>query len=272
MKPETRPITPLPPLDASRWKWMSGSTAAIGATAAALSTEAGTVQISQVGNFFGFEQAPLSNIDPDLTGDGIPDLTSAYGKASLRNYYSYIISTAFTTTFRSIYLSLNSSRVGSVAFSIYYVDGIFNSQGYKAALYVSSSPNNKGGTRQTSTAFMPVTFRDLRINAGAPMNGFLELRATSNSVTDHRIELLRLVFDDASTVAPAGVAAGAGAFPEWIDPGPVRKKIKKLQKKIKKETAKLKKALKARDRAKAAKFKRKIKKLKILLKRLRKQL
>ena len=55
---------------------------------------------------------------------------------------------------------------------------------------------------QDRSVLIPLKFTDAKINNGAQTNGLLEVRAFSTSKTLHTVQLVRLVFDDASTAQP----------------------------------------------------------------------
>src|SRR5438874_1362869 len=72
----------------NRWKWMAGATAA---TAAGVTTsQANTVTINLTGNFISAREG--DHLNPDLTGDGHPDLTIANA------YFSRRVRTSYGTT------------------------------------------------------------------------------------------------------------------------------------------------------------------------------
>lgn len=240
--------TPLPTRP-ERWKWMTGSAAAAGA-AMASSAEAGTVQITigeTASNVSG--GLPTSNIGPDLTGDGKADIAGlvafGYKLTGLSTSYQLRLDTAtgYIATARWVYTSSSSSYFNVFIRSV----GTF------------------GPTAQNRSGLVPVTFTDKRINGGVLTNGWLEVNARNLSTTNHSISLVRLVFDDASTARPGGVAVG-NPETEWVDPTIAQRRA--LLRKIRKATIKFKKAARRGQVAKARKFKKLIKKLKKQLKNL----
>ena len=90
-------------------------------------------------------------------------------------------------------VSLYGSGFGTVAYSQYSVSNDFTS--------VLSS----------STTF---TFKDSRINNGATTTGHAQGVAIMDGTTPS-VTLTRIVFNDASTVAPSGFSQTDGAYPEW---------------------------------------------------------
>lgn len=71
-------------------------------------------------------------------------------------------------------------------------------------------------TPQARTFFNFITLNDPRINGGAATQGYLQVDAHNNSGTSSEVNLLRVIFDDASTVRPAGdFAAMSATFSEF---------------------------------------------------------
>jgi hypothetical protein len=146
----------------NRWKWMAGATAA---TAAGVTASQGsTITINLVGNFIGgeFASGGGNHLNADLTGDGHPDLTIANASymfytarailngvgASVRYYYGFSHSHGVRNS--------GSMRLGSQRASWYLYD--FHVHG-----------------TQSLTGSIPIFFKDLHINGGAPTMGSLEV-------------------------------------------------------------------------------------------------
>lgn len=242
---------------------MTGCIGVIGAGGASIA-DAGTVQITQVGNFVSTTQGV--QIDQDLTGDTIDDSPKFRARE---------------TTYRATF-GVELYRSSISAFSILPVIGraTYSTSTFTYQVFVNngSTFTNKAtsavsaGSPNTLSTFFPVQFTDARINAGQETNGLIEVVATSTSKTDHVVEIIRLVFDDESTAEPEDATLG-GTKPEFDpnppvtvanDPGDAGLQALKtqLQKKIKKLEKKAKKAKKRGQKGKAKKFKKKIKKLK----------
>jgi hypothetical protein len=138
----------------SRWKWMAGATAATAAGVTA--SQASTITINLVNNYidpFG------DSLNADLTGDGHPDLT-------IVNAY---------------YAGANRANVtlnGVGAFCHYDV-----TQRFYGTMVLGSRVASYFGPDSTSPAFgtpslmgsIPIFFKDLHINGGAPTRGLLEV-------------------------------------------------------------------------------------------------
>src|SRR5690606_1758897 len=99
--------------------------------------------------------------------------------------------------------------LGSAAFGTWGTGSTPFSNTQNAGYYNWARGNEYGtGNKAGQSGLVPVTFTDARINGGQPTHGLLEVRAFSTSQTEHTVRLVRLVFDDASTAAPAGIVAG----------------------------------------------------------------
>ena len=90
-------------------------------------------------------------------------------------------------------VSLYGSGFGTVAYSQY------------------NFSNNFAGVFSSSSTF---TFNDSRINNGATTTGHAQGVAIMNGTTPS-VNLTRIVFNDASTVAPSGFSQTDGPYTEW---------------------------------------------------------
>ena len=142
-----------------RWKWMAGAAAA---TAAGVSgSQASLVTISLVGNYvavFGGD-----HLNPDLTGDGHPDL------ALIHPYTGYF----------NRDITVNGIHAG-----VFWGDSgapthfsAFMRLGSRSANWSENRHPNSTTTRGTRslTGSIPIFFKDLHINGGAPTEGSLEV-------------------------------------------------------------------------------------------------
>lgn len=180
------------------WKWMVGSAAALGATEAPISSQAGTVQIDLISNQVA---TGAGSFHPDFTGDGAADVSwSSFSDPGVSSgeltggtnvvFYNVGLLSGFNLVALA---GTGVSSMGSVR--VYSVD---------VTSYVVSATSP-----QSQTGLFPVLFTDAKFNGGAATNGFVEVRGF-NSATGPRntVQAVRLVFDDASTEAPTGVVAG----------------------------------------------------------------
>jgi hypothetical protein len=265
--------SPLPGASTQR-NWLAGGTAVAGASIAASGALAGTVQIDLVNNSY-TNGTGGNQLDLDLTGDGVDDLPGLTGEA-----------VPISQSVTNLRYTGNRVRVfsGSVNFGIVqFKAGVFGGVPFKQFLAgralggtsfggpvakfatVNSGTANQFPALQEYFALIPVTFTDSRINRGAATNGYVETRSYNVSSTEHAVELIRLVFDDASTVLPTGVAK-EGTNPAWVDPTPARlARISALNTQIAALERKLKVFKRQRNKAKIAATTRSIRALKAQL-------
>src|SRR5438067_649491 len=144
-----------------RWKWMAGATAATAAGVTA--SQAATITINLVNNYISGSGG--NHLNADLTGDGHPDLTIANAVHSKRGPYG----------------SLTSN--GQVIYVYYRFGAFVNLNGVRAdAIYDPSSRFGSGRLGSQTfygyghvTGSIPLFFKDLHINGGAPTEGSLEV-------------------------------------------------------------------------------------------------
>lgn len=205
---------PLRKLDGqTRWKWMAGSAAAMVTGVA----QADTVQITQVDNSF---FTGTSFLKTDLTGDLISDVglvgnstvsnsvISARGvpyDVSNNQVAVYMDGTVEIGRARGRYFD-STSDPGAYTFNNFTVSAGVGS-GF-VSLKSGTSTNAGSGNPVSVNGLVPLTFTDPRINSNQPTNGFLDMRAFNLDVSTHGVQIVRLVFDDSSTSAPAGVVPG----------------------------------------------------------------
>ncbi len=238
-----------------RWKWMTRSMAAVGVLGCIDSADAKTVQIDQTGNRLTGNAGKLS---ADLTGDGIDEW---------ENFRSYNSSStqvrAISTRYHNgCHVFGDGELVALARFRRVLIDTSVHSEYYRVDIY--RGPKDQGSTPRTTRGLTPLTFSDARINGGQTTNGFAEILASSLSPTDNSIEILRLVFDDASTTAPEDVVVG-GRKPEWIQAAEFAvliAKNSKLKRKVKKFRKNREKKARTGNFSKARKLRKKVKKLK----------
>jgi len=75
-------------------------------------------------------------------------------------------------------------------------------------------PIVEGAVFASTQGLVPIQFTDARIHAGS-IGGWLDVSATSNS-TGQKVQIHRLIFDEASTTRPTGVVYTDPAFPEFV--------------------------------------------------------
>jgi hypothetical protein len=259
------------PLTAQR-RWLAGGSLLAGTSLAASSAFAGVVQIDLLDNFF-TNGSGGNQLDQDLTGDGIDDLANLAGAVVPNN----VPNTTFGGNYNSLKVQVASGSnvlglalfkqgiTGGVPFKQFIAGNAFLGSSFGQPRFkfanINSATVNEFPALQEHTGLIPITFTDSRINRGAVTNALVEVRSFNVSSTEHTVELVRLVFDDASTVQPTGVTRG-GTNNDWIDPTPARlAKIAALQKEIAGLKKKLKAFKKAGSKSKVASTTKKIKKL-----------
>lgn len=259
--------------------WLAGSAIAAGSTLAASSGLAGTVQIDLLDNFF-TNGSGGNQLDLDVTGDGVDDLPGLAGQTFPLN----VPNTSLGGNYNGVRVQVASGSdvfglaqfkggadgaAGGAPFKQFVAGNAFAGSSFGqprvAFAFTSGGTVNQFPDLKEHRGLIPVTFTDSRINRGAVTNALVEVRSANISSTEHIIEFVRLVFDDASTVQPTGVTR-AGTNNAWVDPTPARlAKIAAINKQI----AGLKKSLKA---FKKAKNKRKVAATTAKIKRLQAQL
>jgi hypothetical protein len=177
--------------------WLSGAAAV--ASAAPAAAGAAIVQIDLTGNVASTSAFVIDDqTGRDLTGDGIEDLT---GTGDLSFF-------------------VNKGGPGIVGLVAGVKVGAFSTVSTSSLLesFVASVGLTKlsGAEPGTVRDFIPVTFSDARIHAGAPTEGFIEVLASNLGGGGHEVRLVRLVFDEARTSAPGKPSPGS-VFPQWED-------------------------------------------------------
>jgi len=179
---------------------MAGATAATAAGVTA--SQANAITINLLNNYISFDSG--NNLNADLTGDGHPDLTIANAHAGYPSEYGY--------GHRVARVTLNG--VKAVAFwddsgvSFRHFDGRVR-LGSRSATY--SAFIGPGGTTLYSsgthslTGSIPIFFKDLHINGGAPTEGSLEVTVSVFSA-DPWVQLDSFTYNDPSFRSANGTA------------------------------------------------------------------
>jgi hypothetical protein len=153
----------------NRWKWMAGATAATAAGVTA--PQAGAITINLVNNYISVGGDFHNHLNADLTGDGHPDLTIAnafngyyYAGVRLNGVQAFC---RFTNTSGVSAIMLLGSRRASYRYTVY---------------------GDRFGTASLMGS-IPIFFKDLHINGGAPTRGFLQV-----TVFVSKIDLVSLTY------------------------------------------------------------------------------
>lgn len=180
--------------------WALGGSALVGAVGA-IPSQSATVETDLSGNGVSMSNGTFaSSLTLDLTGDGTNDFASAslFGAAINQPDGQGI----------SLQVGGLEARVfhGKRVFSWSYSTTSGDIQPYRStftgfALKVGNSSFLSSEPRDL-TGFIPVKFTDASINGGIESNGWLQVRVASTGEDDHTIDLVKLIYDDASTEAP----------------------------------------------------------------------
>jgi hypothetical protein len=168
----------------NRWQWMAGATAATAAGVTASHASLVTINLSD--NYISATGG--NHLNADLTGDGHPDLTIAgasYSRHFSRDQSGYI---------SNVRVGLNGVYAGA-GYDTYDIIG-FVALGSKSERFYQSS-----GAR-TVTGSIPIFFKDLHINAGAPTRGSLDV--TVSSIGSRPGGTATVQLDSVSYNAPGG--------------------------------------------------------------------
>ena len=165
-------------------RWLAGTAAAVGSAAFAGKAEARTVQINlnQTITF-----VDTSAFKGDITGDGNDELRNVV--------LNYNIPGTTSHQYRGIQIfELKSNSLVAQARVDRRIFPASTTTRYKASI---GSATSSGPTPEFVQSFGFVRFTDARINGGQETVGFVFFRAFNDGFTDHTIDMVRLVFDDA---------------------------------------------------------------------------
>ena len=168
---------------------MAGATAATAAGITA--SQASTITINLVGNYISASGG--NHLNADLTGDGHPDLTIAnaffasyvfYHSRGPFNYVGASLNGVAAHAFWNQYDQVGTARLGSR---------------YAYAFYPSAGPASVMGS-------IPVFFKDLHINGGAPTVGSLEVSVSDLFNNSPTIQLDSLAYNTPGPGSRLGLA------------------------------------------------------------------
>jgi hypothetical protein len=167
---------------------------ALAAAGAATQANAAIVQITFANNYVANTgNGGIAHFTADLTGDGNDDLIAG-----------------ISPNHAGLDSMVSSSRVA--------VAQIYNKPNGVASVWVnvgsSNITTNSNSLNLRGLAMM--MFTDSGINAGALTYGFLDTTSIVTYPSGEYIHVNRLIFDDASTSAPTGVAYTDAAYSEWV--------------------------------------------------------
>lgn len=235
--------------------WLAGSASTLCGAALAPTAHGETVQINQTNNRIAANTSGVFQfLTQDLTGDGAGDFGPIFdfgGKAS--------IGTEIIRFQVQLYNTSSSNRVAYAKVDFLGVTSYY--------AFVTGVPVASGTTPpREAIGFINVQFTDSRINGGSTTDGVIEVRARSIPQAAE-IAVLRIIFDDESTVRPTGLNQ-LTQYPKWVDPvaqATRAAKIASLKRMISKAKKQLHRARKSGNRNKIRAAKKKLKKLKAQL-------
>lgn len=228
-------------------RWLAGTAAAVGSAAFAGKAEAKTVQIT-LNETRTFND--ISALNNDVTGDGVDEFDFRVVRLNTNT------ASATSSQYRGIQI-FDGSVFLAHAFA---VRRIFPASSTSTKYFaVVQSSTSSGATPQFIQRFALVRFTSSRINGGQETVGYIYFRAYNDGFTDHTVEMVRLIFDDADPDGP-GAISDAEVYPEWVDPILIQRAF--LLSKIRKFKKKLRLAKRKDRKAKVRRLKKKIRKLK----------
>jgi hypothetical protein len=149
----------------NRWKWMAGATAAA-AAAGVTESRGNMVTINLVNNYISAERG--NHLNADLTGDGHPDLTIT------RSGNSFVFYRTDTGTgSRLVYHGFARAHLNGI------LAGFFLHYDYYHTAYLGSQ---RSRYPRYLTGSIPIFFKDLHINGGAPTTGLLNVTVSQINV------------------------------------------------------------------------------------------
>jgi hypothetical protein len=193
-----------------RWKWMAGATAA---TAAGVTASQGsTITINLSGNGISLSFDGGNHLNADLTGDGHPDLTIANAVSGGGGPYFASVTLNGVRAFCRFYDT--SAPQG-------YFNGFLRLGSRRAQWYVNRHSYSGGITTTRGTLSLmgsiPIFFKDLHINGGAPTRGSLEVTVFTGEIQLDSLTYMsntavqgstRAVPDQGSSLALLAMGAG----------------------------------------------------------------
>ena len=170
------------------------------ATAGASVANGATVQITFANNVLS-NTTGFTNFSFDLTGDGVNDIGS--------------FAAGLTSGWTGNVLVAGQAKLSSPP----YAKGQFVPGSLYAVVGAAIAAGSTGTTTiAVARNLIPISFTDARINGGFATSGWLDMTASA-VIGNASIQVNRLIFDDASPVAPLGVAYTDPAFAEWDPSG-----------------------------------------------------
>jgi hypothetical protein len=169
-----------------------GALAIAGASAA----NGATVQISFNNSYISSTSG--NNIDADFGDDGTAEIEGING---VRGAVFVVMRYDASSRLASAFGSMNSPG--------YYVGGAMVGGGFRGGQGDALAAN------VTYRGLVAVSFRDAGIRSGAQTLGYLDMTASATALSEKRITVHRLIFDDATGGDIAGLNVTDSAFTEF---------------------------------------------------------
>jgi hypothetical protein len=196
----------------NRWKWMVGATAA--GSGGVTTSHASLITINLVGNFISATDG--NHLNADLTGDGHPDLTIAH--ATLFYTHSHTTYDRHREIHATAGVYLNGIRAKGYGYVLYTAPPF---PPYIVSRYYAQLGSRRTETQEQGgfagyvhlTGSIPIFFKDLHINGGAPTRGTLEITVTGGLGGSHQVQLDSVTYnsnlpDQGSSLALLAMGAG----------------------------------------------------------------
>ena len=181
---------------------MAGATAATAAGVTA--SQANAITINLLNNYISFDSG--NNLNADLTGDGHPDLTIANAHAGYPSEYGDYGHRVARVTLNGVEAAAFWREAGG---GIQFFYGNVRLGGGRASYgrnynHYNNTTSFSSGTHSL-TGSIPIFFKDLHINGGAPTEGSLEVTVSVFSA-DPWVQLDSFTYNDPSFRAANGTA------------------------------------------------------------------
>jgi len=174
-------------------------TMALAAAGASTAAHAATVQITFNNSFISSTSG--NQLDTDFGGDGQSDI------ANVRVLPAQVgLVGEWSNRYSRVRYVVDAARVNYISGGV----GVF------ALVGAHLNRQNGPGGVVSLDGLVSLTFSDSRVRGGAAVTGLLDVTATARGSGEFaRIDVHRVIFDDASGVAPSGVSHSDAAYPEY---------------------------------------------------------
>ena len=180
----------------NRWKWMAGATAATAAGVTA--SQANAITITLLNNYISVFDFGGNHLNADLTGDGHPDLTIASAFNKVSGYFSPYYGQFTARVSLNGVLAQASRRNDGLPYS-----GAEQLGSRQASFFIDYYAIFHG--TYSLKGSIPLFFKDLRINGGAPIKGSLQVTVSTRDPHDAEIQLDSFSYNTPTAVERSGL-------------------------------------------------------------------